>query len=474
MCWTNAKLERQRVWRSQIRKVGVLATVTFLLASTIASAQTTVDLTLTEARALATQALFAGNSGLALDVARAVLTQAPDDRAALTIVAAAAPQQGDPRAGRIAGARAFALSQNNVQRYEAARLTALAAANEQRLTLASFWLRRALIVASSDEERAQTISDARLLRRQNPWSFDVSGALAPSSNVNGGAAESDVPDLFGLVGSLSDAALQQPGFRATLGLNIGYRLQESTTSRTTIGAQYQMNRVKLTNDVALPDDAFATDVAELSLRHDQALDNGSITGRLTTGKFIYRQLIADETESQNRFANSLRLGLDRRLPIGAQSELTLSFDRGITNYEDTRIGQVRRSGLGASLAHILPSGDLLSTGVSYAKSDASNQAYISTEWTLRGSYNRAEAIGPFSFGVSGGVTWSDYPEYVLFAGPDGRQDTTLFYGINIGFPDVSYAGFTPALTVSGSSTDSNVSRFTRDALSVGLSISSQF
>ena len=58
------------------------------------SAQTSVNLTLAEARALARQALFAGDSALALDLARAVLSQVPDDRASLIIVAAAAPQQG--------------------------------------------------------------------------------------------------------------------------------------------------------------------------------------------------------------------------------------------------------------------------------------------------------------------------------------------------------------------------------------------
>lgn len=67
-----------------------LALAACLLGS-VASAQTTLDLSLNDARAIATRALFSGDSALALDIARAILTQAPDDRASLLVVAAAAP-----------------------------------------------------------------------------------------------------------------------------------------------------------------------------------------------------------------------------------------------------------------------------------------------------------------------------------------------------------------------------------------------
>ena len=92
-----------------------------------ANAQTTVDIPISEARNIATQALVAGDAALAMQVAQVILTQAPDDRAALIVVAAAAPQLGDAEAGRRAGARAWTVSQTDAQKYEAARLTALAA-----------------------------------------------------------------------------------------------------------------------------------------------------------------------------------------------------------------------------------------------------------------------------------------------------------------------------------------------------------
>ncbi|MEL7180349.1 MAG: hypothetical protein AAFN63_10995, partial [Pseudomonadota bacterium] len=70
---------------------------------------------------------------------------------------------------------------------------------------------------------------------------------------------------------------------------------------------------------------------------------------------------------------------------------------------------------------------------------------------------------------------SEYPDYrIPFPVPGGREDKTIFLNANIGFPNVSYAGFTPGLRIDASQTDSNVSRFDRETLSVGLTISSQF
>ncbi|MFN3662604.1 hypothetical protein [Yoonia sp.] len=445
------------------------------LLGSVAEAQTSIDLSISEARAIATQALFAGDSALARDIAQAILAQLPDDRDALAILAAAAPQQGDARAGRIAGARAFALSQTDAQRYEAARLTALAATNEQRFTLATFWLRRALIAAPGDADRAQTLADARLVKQMNPWAFDVSATLTPSSNVNGGTSDANVPDFGGWTGTFSEAALPQAGWRASLGLGVSYRLRESPASRTQIGGQYQLGRVWITDEVSIPDRAFDTDVAQLNLRHDHALTTGSISGHLAYARVTYRKLNNDETATEARYYDSLRFGLDRRIPVGSDTEVTLSLGRDLADYEETTIGQVRRNTASAALAYRLSSGDVVRASIGIADSRSANPGYQSEEWTLQGSYAWAEQIGPMSLNVGAGITWADYPDYRLFvSGDGGRRDTSHFYSVNIGFPQVTYAGFTPELSVTAQHTDSNVSRFTRDAVSAGLTIRSEF
>jgi hypothetical protein len=46
--------------------------------------------------------------------------------------------------------------------------------------------------------------------------------------------------------------------------------------------------------------------------------------------------------------------------------------------------------------------------------------------------------------------------------------------MNIGFPEVTYAGFSPGLRIDASRTRSNVSRYDRTTFSAGLTVSSSF
>ena len=120
----------------------------------VAEAQTTVELTLDDARTLAMRALLAGEDGAATQIANGLLQANPNDRAALIIMAAAAPRQGNPVEGRKAGARAWRLSQTDTEKYEAARLTALAAASEERYTLADMARDSMAVLDAAGRERA--------------------------------------------------------------------------------------------------------------------------------------------------------------------------------------------------------------------------------------------------------------------------------------------------------------------------------
>jgi hypothetical protein len=442
-----------------------------------AAAQTTVDLNIDQARSIATQALLSDDPALALQIAEAILTQIPDDRTALIVVAAAAPQVGDPDRGRAAGARAFAVSQTDAQKYEAARLTALAAANDQRYTLATFWLRRALTVAPNEQERNRTLRDARGVTRLNPWSTQLSFSLVPSNNVNGGAEEEDLI-IAGqdTGGNISEGGLALEGWRASLGFGTQYRLQQSRTSRTTVGFQYQTARAWITEKTSLPDEAFDTASYTLSLRHDRALERGTLTFRAARGLYEYRRLESGERTTRYQNYNTWLVGLDRRYPLNDRTVLSLSANRERLSYLNTGIGDIERLGLTAGVSYQLDSGDQIGTSFTLTDSDGDNINYTSTEQALSGSYRFSDPIGPISLALGGGLRWSDYPDYsVGFSTiPGGRQDRTVFANANIGFPDVSYAGFTPGLRIDVSRANSNVSRFDRTTFSAGLTISSQF
>lgn len=453
----------------------ILLAVALALFGAGAAAQTTVDLSIDQARSIATQALLSEDPALALQIAEAILSQNPDDRASLVIVAAAAPRVGDPQRGREAGVRAWRVATTDTQKYEAARLTALAAANEKRFTLATFWLRRALTVAPNEQERARTLNDARAVTRINPWSTQLSFSLVPSSNVNGGAEDASSTAPGNPTGTLSEDALALSGWRASLNFGAQYRLQEAQTSRTTVGFQYQTARVWITADTRVPDEAFNTNYYDLSLRHDRALENGTLSFRASRGLYEYRDLdLRAQTTDYEKY-DIWRLSVDRRFALNERTLLSFSASREWLSYLATGIGDVDRVLLSGGTSYRLDSGDRISATITLVDNDGDSVNFTSQEQTLSVGYGFAEPLGPINLSLGGGLKWSDYPEYrLLNTVTGGRQDTTVFANANIGFPDISYAGFTPGLRLDVSRTQSNVSRFDRTTFSAGLTISSQF
>lgn len=452
-----------------------------------AIAQTTVDIPIDEARVIATRALFAGETELALQIARGLLQVDPDDRRALLVVAAGAPRVGQAAEGRIAGARAYRLAETDMQAYEAARLTALAAANEERFTLSSFWLRRALIYVPNEQERARTLADARTVKRANPWSSSFGFSVAPSNNVNGGVEDADGGTVGVFVQTFSADAVAQPGVRATLNFGTSYRFHESRIDRAAVSLQYQGARVKLQDDVVdnpffetaerlgrstegIPEtvtlDAkeFGSDYLSVGVSYDRALEIGNVGVRYDTGLLEY---------GEDRIYDFNRATLSYRRALTDNTTLQLVGRREFQEYASETTGQVRRTTLIAGLTYQFENGNRINT--SYTRFDSASKSinYTFDEWSWQVGYSWAEPIGPVSLSVNAGIKSADYPSYFL-SFDEGRQDEGYFYGIEIGFPDIEYAGFSPGISIQASDTESNISRFTRSSLSSQFTINSAF
>lgn len=441
-------------------------------------AQDIVDIPIDQATSIATRALLAGDTALALQIAKAVLRSRPDDRASLIIVAAAAPRLGDPARGRAAGARAWALSETPEQRYEAARLTALAASMEERFTTASFWLRLALISAPNAQEKGRTRNDARIVARRNPLTTQFSLSIAPSNNVNAGA-ESEISTAPGSPdGRLSEDAQALAGWRASLGIGTTYRLHENTDSRTTAGLTLRATRVKITDDTIVPNEALSNESYEVQLRHERRLSEGLFGIAATLGQFAYRYLDPKTATTETETYDLTRLQADYRIAAGDATSLQFSASQEVISYEAAGIGDVNRFRAGTSVAHRLSSGDQISLGFDLVSSVGDNPNYTADEYGLRAGYRWADPFGPFTLAVSGGLRAAVYPEYrlsVLFPPvPGGRQDRTVFANIDLGFPQAEFAGIIPGVRIDALKTDSNVSRFERTTLGASLTISSSF
>ena len=455
--------------------IRVLAFVACLTATALPAQS--VDLSLDDARLLARHAIAAGEFALARELGQKLIAVDPDDRLALLVLAVAEPQLGDADAGWEAGVRAWRLSETGATRYEAARVTARAAANGERFTLSTIWLRIALNAAPDAAARAQTLQDARAVTRRNPWSTSLIFSIVPANNINGGAADDeltfddiDAPDL-----GLSEDAVALSGWRQTFGLRTQYRLQETNDSRTSVGLQYTANRARITDDVSIPDEALTSNYAELSLRHDQVLENGVITGRVAAGTFDYRSYrsLTDTLEFEKY--DLLRFGVDRIFPLADDVSLGLTAQRERLYYLSEGIGRVDRTILRSTLSYALAGNNRSTLSLSLTDSNGvENDNFTFQSLTLQGGYSWGEPIGPISLAINGGFRLSEYPDYDIFFVSGAREDQSVFFGMNIGLPDIEYFGFSPGWAINAERTESNISRFERDTFSVGFTLSSAF
>lgn len=442
--------------------VGPIMAMTVVCAADQAAGQT-VSVDAAGLRQLAAASIAEGNWAQARALAEALLQRDPTDEAALTILAQAAFQLGDFVTARTAAARIYRSDAPADRRYQAARLAALAAANEERFTLSELWLRRALIVAPTPEAVAETTEDARQVRRVNPWSTSVQLSFSPSTNINGGAdSELNYIDGVPIVGILSASAQALTGFVALADLETTYRLNETRTSRQTVSARAYArapipvgDSLQAIRDEGVEIEDFSTARLEFSFNHDQAVEDGlfginaDIGGYWSGAEYDY---------------SYVRLGGDRTFSLTEDLSVTAA------GYAEQRFlpGGLERGdlvvGLTGSVGTRFADGSQGSATLSWTRreNDFIEDSYESYDsYTFQLGYAPAERIGPAELSGAIGLQYTDYEDYIVgfILVPGGRQDTRLFGNLTATFPDYSYAGFAPVVRMIVGTTNSNVSRF---------------
>jgi len=440
-------------------------------------AQDGLRLSVDQMQALTVQEFQAGNLPQSEQLARALLARDPNDRAGLLVLTQIALLTDEPAAARRFAARLFRAEDAGPGRYQAARLTAYAAAEQGRFGIAGLWLRRALIHAGTEAEAGQTVADARAMRDQNPWRTSLTFSLAPSDNVNGGAeSRFNVIDGFPVVGTLSPDARALSGWSGSIDLRTSYRLAEGPRFRTEATARLYARGVILSQDARdfiaaeqdadddpITNDDFASGFVEAGMGHLWAARGGTAQLALDLGR---------NWSGTDDAYGYLRLTGTRSFALGDSAGLTFQAF-GETRWESGEDTDQRR-GLQASWRGTLGAQTVGAT-LAWSETLSDNPNAANTVWTAQANWDPDWQIGPVDLSAGLGMQQTDYPDYrVLFPVPGGRQDERVFANIQLGFADVSYAGFSPVVTFGYDATDSNVSRFTRDGFSVDFGLRSTF
>lgn len=435
----------------------------------------TAEISLAQGHVMARQALMAGDFGFAMDLALALLDADPEDADALAILASGLIRVGDYPAAQSTARRAYRHADAGLQSYEAARIAALAAKLDNRLTLSQLWLRRAANHAEFPNLAAQTAQDYRQVAAQNPLWFRANVSVRQSDNVNGGSDTAlNVIDGVPWVGTLSAEAQALSGTVASTQVSARYRLDQSSEHMTSLTGQLLTQNVFLSNEAQASAPTLTNaDLSSYSLtagiEHREKWGDITATTHAQVG-----QVWSADTKSYDlvRLGTGLSYGLNDSAALSATLNHEMRFDQTGRGNDDEVMT------VGASVVALARDGSAegrWSLGISHSATQSPIASRANTASTLYASFAPNMQGKPVQLQASIGRSVTRFDDYTLqpvFSGE--RRDDTTFAMIEAAFPNMTYAGFMPVISLRSVQTDSNISRFTRSETGIEIGYRSSF
>ncbi|NVK06047.1 MAG: hypothetical protein HWD81_00770 [Marivivens sp.] len=458
---------------TNVRTISLAITLSMSLCS-VALAES-AEISLAQGHVMARQALLSGDFGFAMDLALALLDADPDDADALAILATGLIRAGDYPLARSTAHRAYLRAEAGLQSYEAARIAALAAKLDNRFTLSQLWLRRAANHAELPSLAAQTAQDYKQVAAQNPLWFRANVSVRRSDNVNGGSDTAlNVIDGVPWVGTLSAEAQALSGTVASGRISARYRIDQSSEHLTALTGQL------LTQNVFLSDEAQASapsltdaDLSSYSLtagiEHRQKWEDLTTTTSVEVG-----QVWSGDAKSYDlaRLGAGLSYGLLDNAALSATVRQEMRFDQTGSGNDD------EVTTFGAGITAIAQAGiaqGRWSAGVNHTITESPTANRANTASSLYASFAPNMQGKPVQLQASVGRAVTLYDDYALppvFSGE--RRDETSFAVIEAAFPNMTYAGFMPVISLRSVQTESNISRFTRSETGIEIGYRSSF
>lgn len=428
-----------------------------------------------ELRQVAASALREGKPRTARQFGTALIARDPADLNAHLILARAARDLGDMSGARASARTAWRLADTPSERYSAALITAQILATDGKRTRAQLWLRRAAQHAPNDALRARAERDFGYVKQRNLWRTDLTFTIAPNTNINNGSAN----DRSRLNYAISELLFGEPieyaldaEAQAIAGLEIGgsvrtrYRFSQTPVSAHDAKVSLSYRTFNITDDLGSSettgsDFAFGTLALGYGFRHLNMERRGEFALDTEVGQSWY---------GGSRYATYLRLQAQQKLRV--QGNRQLRFGGDLERQWGQATPDLDTIGLSASLTQAFASGNSGFLGLSAKATHSPNLGSEYTEVTLRsGLALRKPVMGAaLQFGL--GFSWRDYD--ISRDSPDGRQDTRVFADVTATFKDIDYYGFNPTVTLSASTTDSNVALYDVNRVGLNIGIRSAF
>lgn len=449
----------------------VLGTVAILLASSNWLAADTPPRHAQVLHQAAEEALAAGQPARALQSINTALARDPADFAALFLLSLALRDVGEDVAAANAASRAYAAARTDAERLQAARLAGSARLALGRYARAQWWLRRAANHANTPEQVAAVRDEFRNIRQNNPLSASVNFSMAPSDNINNGAAQ----ETFRLEGldfdfQLPPGSLPLSGVEYAGDVLLSYRLSQSETQITSIetylyGRTYSLSRAAQDSVPDLKGSDYSLALAEVSLHHRRLLLNGLGPTDISAhaGKVWF---------GGDPLWDYQKIALGQEFPAGENAAVAvLAAVQDQTALIDTQPDTMVYDLVG-TYSTALANQDTLQISLAARLNDAETEEETFTDYRAFIDYGFAEPLLGAKWAVSFGVGQLSYDEFALSL--DGRRDTYVTVGGTATFEQISYFGFSPSVSVSATRTDSDVTQFTTSQIQGRFGIQSNF
>ncbi|MEE2944484.1 MAG: hypothetical protein VX444_04860 [Pseudomonadota bacterium] len=367
------------------------------------------------------------------------------------------------------GQRAFSDAQTDSERLRAARLVSAAYFAMGRYFIAQYWLRRATNFAQTPDDAFQLRDDMSAIRKANPINISLSFSVAPSDNVNGGAADRTFT-LGDFILEFAPSSLALSGIEYSSQVDILYNLGESATGVTAAGLSFYGRTYSLSRsakesapDVSGSDYAFTQ--IEASLRHRQSIFDG--LGPTEIGFQLGKTWYGGEA-----LRTYQRIALSQDFILGQNAAVTISgFAENQVASSDAQV-DTRVYDLKGIYAQRLPNQDVLRLTLQRRFHDADAVTFTYSDSRFVVNYELAQRYWDTKLSFFFGYGYKDYAEYSLSL--DGRRDRSVSAGVSAVFEGVSYFGFSPNVTLAANQTRSNVARFTSNGVEARLGFTSNF
>ncbi|MCX7564857.1 surface lipoprotein assembly modifier [Sulfitobacter sp. F26169L] len=398
---------------------------------------------------------------------------------------------GQFEAARKAALLGWKYAVNDNEKFSSALLIAQALSSDGKRTRAQLWLRRAYNIAPSSGHAAKARQDYGYVQQRNPWHTQLSFTFAPNSNINNGSSR-DTSSLYyefidpfnpdGVEATLKASSKALSGMETGLDIQSRYRFHQTERSAHDLRLSLSYQTYHLSGSAK--DDLAAEDAERVARGEEARKLTGSdfAYGTVQIG-YGYKQLRHDRRGEFSlsadigqsfyggaRYNRFLRAQLGQTYHVNPNSKL--SFGLGAETRSAQSGSDQHSLSLSAGLSRRLASGDGLYLGVAVTSQRADLDRLEYDELRLRSGYVLGrEVMGTaLQFGLS--TSFRDYD--VSPHDASGRRDFQIAAEVSATFKQIDYFGFNPTVSLSASTTDSNIGLYDVNRVGLSIGIASSF